>query len=106
MRRYLREGKLTGRRIGQQWFVEERALESNTAQGGIIREAAAPYATLAAGGEVGNNRGSTTRRKMNKAEIEKIIEEITTLREGIKARLGGNLPMTAAQMVRLDREEH
>ncbi len=26
VRRYLREGKLKGRRIGNQWFVEERSL--------------------------------------------------------------------------------
>src|SRR5688572_3619490 len=26
VRRYLREGKLPGRRIGQQWFIEEGAL--------------------------------------------------------------------------------
>jgi excisionase family DNA binding protein len=28
VRRYLREGKLRGQRIGNQWFVEERALEA------------------------------------------------------------------------------
>jgi excisionase family DNA binding protein len=28
VRRYLREGKLPGQRIGNQWFVEERALEA------------------------------------------------------------------------------
>jgi excisionase family DNA binding protein len=26
VRRYLREGRLSGRRIGQQWFIEEEAL--------------------------------------------------------------------------------
>jgi excisionase family DNA binding protein len=28
VRRYLREGKLRGQRIGNQWFVEERTLEA------------------------------------------------------------------------------
>jgi excisionase family DNA binding protein len=28
VRRYLREGKLRGQRIGNQWFVEERCLEA------------------------------------------------------------------------------
>ena len=28
VRRYLREGKLKGQRIGNQWFVEERTLET------------------------------------------------------------------------------
>jgi excisionase family DNA binding protein len=28
VRRYLREGKLKGQRIGNQWFVEERTLEA------------------------------------------------------------------------------
>jgi len=27
VRRYLREGKLRGQRIGNQWFIEERTLE-------------------------------------------------------------------------------
>jgi excisionase family DNA binding protein len=29
VRRYLREGKLRGQRIGNQWFVEERTLEAS-----------------------------------------------------------------------------
>ena len=29
VRRYLREGKLKGQRIGNQWFVEERTLEAS-----------------------------------------------------------------------------
>jgi hypothetical protein len=28
VRRYLREGRLEGRRIGQQWFIEEAAIEA------------------------------------------------------------------------------
>jgi excisionase family DNA binding protein len=28
IRRYLREGRLTGRRIGGQWFIEQEALQS------------------------------------------------------------------------------
>lgn len=32
IRRYLREGKLPGRRIGGQWFVDERTLRSSGGQ--------------------------------------------------------------------------
>jgi len=32
VRRYLREGKLRGQRIGNQWFVEERTVGRATAQ--------------------------------------------------------------------------
>ena len=28
VRRYLREGRLTGRRVGGQWFIDRRAIES------------------------------------------------------------------------------
>lgn len=37
VRRYLREGKLAGHRIGNQWFVEERALERLVSDGKIER---------------------------------------------------------------------
>ena len=48
VRRYLREGKLPGRRIGQQWFIEEAALGAwrpgrRSAGAGRIGEAVATY---------------------------------------------------------------
>jgi excisionase family DNA binding protein len=34
VRRYLREGKLAGRRVGGQWFIREAAVEYKTRTGG------------------------------------------------------------------------
>lgn len=110
VRRYLREGKLAGRRIGQQWFVEASALEGETQKANRVREAAAAYVTppFAVGRyERPVSGDDTERRRMNRDEIERLIAEVTALRERIRARRGGDdLPMTAAQLVRLDRDEH
>jgi excisionase family DNA binding protein len=110
VRRYLREGKLPGRRIGQQWFVEESALAGGGEKEHRIGEAAAAYVARPFGGNVNAERemgARTETRKMRKDEIEKLIAEVTALRERIRARRGGDeLPMTAAQLVRLDRDEH
>src|SRR6266849_6168138 len=45
VRRYLREGRLAGRRIGQQWFIEETAIASwrPARGGGRVSEPAAVY---------------------------------------------------------------
>lgn len=110
VRRYLREGKLPGRRIGQQWFVEASALEDERVKADGVGEATAAYV---AGPFTGSGYGPRERRvgmekrKMDKDEIERLIAEVTALHERIKARRGGDdLPVTAAQLVRLDRDEH
>ena len=46
VRRYLREGKLRGERIGGQWFVEERALGAPNSEPLIPRELAESIRTL------------------------------------------------------------
>lgn len=109
VRRYLREGKLKGRRIGQQWFVEESALERVPQEASRIGEAAATYVARPFGGgtKATPESGRTTeKRTMKKDEIERLIAEAAALRERIRARLGGDLPMTAGQLMRLEREEH
>jgi excisionase family DNA binding protein len=110
VRRYLREGKLRGRRIGQQWFIEGSALESKARAADRVREAAAAYELRPPSERPEAPPAKVVRmetRRMNKDEIERLIAEVTALRERIKARRGGeDLPMTAAQIVRLDREEH
>jgi excisionase family DNA binding protein len=119
VRRYLREGKLAGRRIGQQWFVEESALAGGGEKEHRIGEAAAAYVArpFGAGAKAApeeGHRGVSSREggrsmekgRMDKDEIEKLIAEAAALRERIRARLGGDIPMTAGQLMRLEREEH
>ena len=108
VRRYLREGKLPGRRIGQQWFVETSALEEAQAEH-RIGEAAVAYLARPSGGEAHERAESghgRERIRMDKDEIERLIAEAAALRERIRARLGGDLPMTAGQLMRLERDEH
>jgi len=92
VRRYLREGKLKGQRIGGQWFVEEASLElryqpsRGTAQ--RIRE-----------GSVVMEAG-----KLSKEEIDTLIKRIDANREAIRRRLGHDLDVV--ELLRRSREEH
>ncbi len=97
VRRYLREGKLRGERIGQQWFIDEASLakvplryrpaEARTAQ---VREAAAVMETP----------------KMRKEEIDVLFKRIDERREAIRRRLGGDLETGIVEILREDRESH
>ena len=97
VRRYLREGKLKGERIGQQWFIEEASLtavplryrpgQSHTMQ---LREAPAVMEAP----------------KMTKEEIEELFRKIRENREAIRRRLGGDIELDVVQMLREDRESH
>ncbi len=93
VRRYLREGKLPGRRIGQQWFIEEQAVRAgyqpSKPQYGVIRETAVMEANTSA-----------------HQEIEALIRDIDEQREAIRRRLGGDLKTDVVEMLRIDREEH
>lgn len=94
VRRYLREGKLKGRRIGQQWFIEEAALRRihKPVAGGRrrIREAVATM--------------YTTRAK--REDVENLIARVNARREAIRRRLGRELDIDIVEMLRIDREEH
>ena len=97
VRRYLREGRLKGRRIGQQWFIDEASLAGRpfrypTPKPGT-RRIAEPAAVL--------ERTTTMDRK-----ITALMREIDAGREAIRRRLGRDLAVDAVEMVRIDREEH
>jgi hypothetical protein len=93
IRRYLREGKLAGRRIGGQWFVEEAGLSADKPQRNQMREVATMEYTP----------GST---RVNDVKIEALIASIDERREAIKRRLGGNIAVDIVELLRADREEH
>lgn len=76
VRRYLREGKLKGQRIGGQWFVEEASLplryQPSPGTGQRIREGSVV----------------TEAPKLTKEEIDALIKKIDANREAIRRRLG------------------
>jgi len=76
VRRYLREGKLKGQRIGGQWFVEEASLPLR------YQLPSGPSASLR---EPGVTMEAT---KLTKEEIEALIKRVSANREAIRARLG------------------
>ena len=99
VRRYLREGRLAGRRIGQQWFIEEAALAAwHPARGGDlgrIGEATAVY-------EVPTMK--TEDEKETKHLIsDELMAEIEALREEVRREYG---EFDVVAMIRKDREEH
>jgi excisionase family DNA binding protein len=80
VRRYLREGRLPGRRIGQQWFIEEAALASwhpahRRAGAGRIGEAVATYEARAMKTDE-TKKGGTLSLKEWLTEVDEIAEEI------------------------------
>jgi excisionase family DNA binding protein len=97
VRRYLREGKLPGRRIGLQWFIEEQALEGWAPRGRAagVSEAVAKY-------EAGTME---TKEKMKAEPLisEETWKRIDALREAIRKESG---EFDVVAMVRKDREEH
>ena len=94
VRRYLREGKLPGRRIGQQWFIEEAALEPRyRPSGGPLQQIKEPAAVMDA-------------RRVSNEEIEALMRRIDEDVEAIRRRLGGDLDTDIVEMLREDRESH
>ena len=98
VRRYLREGKLPGRRIGLQWFIEEGALDGWAPQrrAAGVSEAVATYEA----------RSMETKEKKKKTEpliSEETFRRIDEVRERIRSRSG---EFDVVAMIRQDREEH
>ena len=77
VRRYLREGKLKGQRIGGQWFVEEASLplRYQIRSGGPSASIREPVAMM-------------ERTRMTKEEIEALMKRVDENREAIRRRLG------------------
>ncbi len=94
VRRYLREGKLKGERIGQQWFIEEGSLP--------VRYVPSQRATAWIREPVAVMEAS----KLSKEEIEDLIKRIDERAAAIRERLGGALEIDIVEMLRIDREEH
>ena len=102
VRRYLREGKLKGERIGQQWFMDEASLTevplryrpagARTAQ---VREAAAVL-----------EAPEVETPDMTEEEIEELFRRIDERREAIRRRLGGDLEVDIVEILREERESH
>jgi excisionase family DNA binding protein len=92
VRRYLREGKLKGQRIGGQWFVEEASLplryQIRSGRRASVRE---PVAMM-------------ERTKLRKEEIEALVKRIDANREAIRRRLGRDIDVV--DMLRRSREGH
>jgi len=92
VRRYLREGKLKGQRIGGQWFVEEASLPLRyplpRGPSASIRE---PVVMMEAA-------------KMTKEEIEALFKRIDDNREAIRRRLGHGFDIS--RLIEESREGH
>ena len=93
VRRYLREGKLKGQRVGGQWFVEEASLplRYQIRSGGPSASIREPVAMMEA-------------TKLTKEEIEALIKRVDENREAIRRRLGRD--MDIVDMLRRSREGH
>ncbi len=99
VRRYLREGKLKGERIGQQWFIEEASLGLlYRPAGGRLRRVKETAAVL----EV----PMTETVEMTKEEIEVLFRRIDEHREAIRKRIGGDLDIDIVELLHEDRESH
>lgn len=77
VRRYLREGKLKGQRIGQQWFIPSKALEMGYRPGGgRLQRVKEPSAVMDVTKEEANEKGKRLISEELIAEMERLREEI------------------------------
>jgi excisionase family DNA binding protein len=92
VRRYLREGKLKGQRIGGQWFVEEASLplryQPSQQTGQRIREVGVVMEAP----------------KLTKEELDALIKRINANREAIRRRLGHGFDIS--RLIEESREGH
>ena len=95
VRRYLREGKLAGKRIGGQWFIRETAVLYRTRQEEPREEMMSTELDSS-----GGLPGVDTRGRME------VFERITRRREEIRRRWESmGISVDAAELVREIREE-
>jgi len=100
VRRYLRESRLPGRRIGQQWFIEEAALAAwrpprGRAGAGRIGEAVATY-------EVRPVKTDEIKER-ERLTLKEWLREVDEIAEGVGRKYG---EFDVVEMLRRDREEH
>ena len=93
VRRYLREGKLVGRRIGGQWFIDESAIDQPLNREPQIREAAVMYRPVA------------DDKAEYRARMAAAIEAVREHREAIRKKVG-DLKIDVVAMLGEDRESH
>jgi len=92
VRRYLREGKLKGQRIGGQWFVEEASLPLQyQPYGGAVQRIREVGVLMETG-------------KLSKEEIDALIKRIDENREAIRRRLGHGFDIS--KLIEESREGH
>jgi excisionase family DNA binding protein len=92
VRRYLREGKLKGQRVGGQWFVEEASLPLR------YEPPRSPSASI-------RERGVAMEApKLTKEEIDALFKRVKANREAIRRRLGHDLDVV--ELLRRSREGH
>jgi len=92
VRRYLREGKLKGQRIGGQWFVEEASLPLRYEPSGL------------ASARIKEQSAAMESTKLTKKELDALIRLIDENREAIRRRLGHGLDIS--QPIEKSREGH
>jgi excisionase family DNA binding protein len=98
VRRYLREGRLPGRRIGQQWFIEEEALtrwRPERRAAGRVGEAVATYEAI--------TMKTDKTKKRERLIDEGLLREIDEIAERIREEAG---EIDVVELIRQDREEH
>ena len=99
VRRYLREGRLAGRRVGQQWFIDESELltfEAGLTKGqSMIREPAAVYE---------ESRMRTYEDERERTLInEEFLAELDVLSERVRAEAAD---IDVVALIREDRDDH
>jgi len=100
VRRYLREGRLPGQRIGQQWFIQEEALAAwrpVRTLGRRIGEAVAIYEA--------RTMRTDERKKVDRLTREEWLKEVDEIADAIR-REAGELKFDVVEMVRRTRAEH
>jgi excisionase family DNA binding protein len=92
VRRYLREGKLKGQRIGGQWFVEEASLPLRyTMREPRTRTVREPGVMMET-------------NRLTREDVEALIRRVDENREAIRRRLGRDIDVV--EMLRRSREGH
>jgi|GEM_PF-1052222 len=97
VRRYLREGKLKGARVGQQWFVEEASL-------GLVYRQKPPRLLRVQEPQAVMEAPKVERKMEERLLNEELIARVDSLREEIRRKYGTFDDVV--EMIRRSRQEH